>query len=108
LKQLLLLKNLCVSDNHDNNLDTLRQFCRLEYGPDHLKQAQTPYYQPLANALYVECYKRRVAATNEGSQRLPMEYRGIYKYACEWRYGSAMLVVLITVCLTFRFYLGRE
>ncbi len=93
LNQLLPMKNLHVSDNHEINFNTLREFCILDYGPDHLKQAQIPYYQPLVDALFVQCYKRRVAATNEDSQRLKTEYRHLYRYACEWRYGSALLMV---------------
>jgi hypothetical protein len=92
LKQLLRIKNLNVSLSHEDNLNTLGDFCRLDYGPDHFKQARTPCYQPLVNALLMECYKRRVAATNQDSQR---EYRHLHRYACEWRYGSALLMVLI-------------
>jgi hypothetical protein len=105
LKRLLPMKNLATSNTHDENLNTLRYFCRLSYKKG---TCPNPFYQTLLDALYAECYKRRVAATNEDSQRLPKDYVGLYRYACEWRYGSALLVVLITVCLTFRFYLGRK
>ena len=95
LIMLLSVKNLHTSNTLDENLNTLREFCRLDYGPDLLKQAQNPFYQPLANHLLVECFKRRVAATNEDSQRLPKEYLNLYRYACEWRYGTALREVFI-------------
>jgi hypothetical protein len=51
LIMLLSVKNLPTSNTLDENLNTLREFCRLDYGPDLLKQAQNPFYQPLANQM---------------------------------------------------------
>ncbi len=95
MNRLLHMKNLHVSDSHEDNLNTLREFCCLDYGSDHVKPSQNPFYQPLANYLLVECFKRRVAATNEDSQRLPKDYFNLYRYACEWRYGTALREVFI-------------
>ena len=91
LIMLLSVKKLPTSNSHDQNLITLRDFCRLDYEKG---TCPNPFYQPLLDAVYVECYKRRVAATNENSQRPPDEYLKLYRYACEWRYGTALLVIL--------------
>lgn len=67
------------------NLTKLTNFCELEHVPDCVPS--NALNAPLVNYLLLGRLHRRVLATNEGSgSKGPTDYKGLARFACEYRY----------------------